>query len=82
MSFAWSGFNNAMVSNVGMVLRNIYSKKFLGQLKVGRLAVLAWLLMGRVVRAFCRLASTSRHCPKGLLSQRTLGLAALHAGVP
>jgi solute carrier family 35 protein E1 len=34
VSFAWSGFNNAMVSNVGMVLRNIYSKKFLGQLKV------------------------------------------------
>lgn len=35
VSFAWSGFNNAMISNVGMVLRNIYSKKFLGQLKVG-----------------------------------------------
>lgn len=34
VSFAWSGFNNAMISNVGMVLRNIYSKKFLGQLKV------------------------------------------------
>lgn len=34
VSFAWSGFNNAMVSNIGMVLRNIYSKKFLGQLKV------------------------------------------------
>lgn len=34
VSFAWSGFNNAMVSNFGMVLRNIYSKKFLGQLKV------------------------------------------------
>lgn len=36
VSFAWSGFNNAMISNVGMVLRNIYSKKFLGQLKVGK----------------------------------------------
>ena len=36
MSFAWSGFNNAMISNVGMVLRNIYSKKFLGELKVWR----------------------------------------------
>ena len=34
VSFAWSGFNNAMISNVGMVLRNIYSKKFLGQMKV------------------------------------------------
>ena len=38
VSFAWSGFNNAMISNVGMVLRNIYSKKFLGQLKVRSLA--------------------------------------------
>ncbi|MEW5296931.1 MAG: hypothetical protein WDW36_000177 [Sanguina aurantia] len=27
VSFAWSGFNNAMISNLGMVLRNIYSKK-------------------------------------------------------
>ncbi|GAB4815738.1 hypothetical protein N2152v2_002784 [Parachlorella kessleri] len=33
VSFAWSGFNNAMVSNVGMVLRNIYSKKSLGDFK-------------------------------------------------
>lgn len=39
VSFAWSGFNNAMVSNVGMVLRNIYSKKFLGQLNVSVLAL-------------------------------------------
>lgn len=29
VSFAWSGFNNAMISNIGMVLRNIYSKKSL-----------------------------------------------------
>ena len=29
VSFAWSGFNNAMLSNVGFVLRNIYSKKYL-----------------------------------------------------
>lgn len=27
ISFAWNGFNNAMISNLGMVLRNIYSKK-------------------------------------------------------
>jgi len=27
VSFAWSGFNNAMISNLGMVMRNIYSKK-------------------------------------------------------
>eukprot|EP00199_Chlamydomonas_sp_CCMP681_P002140 CAMPEP_0119107224 /NCGR_PEP_ID=MMETSP1180-20130426/9583_1 /TAXON_ID=3052 ORGANISM="Chlamydomonas cf sp, Strain CCMP681" /NCGR_SAMPLE_ID=MMETSP1180 /ASSEMBLY_ACC=CAM_ASM_000741 /LENGTH=403 /DNA_ID=CAMNT_0007092683 /DNA_START=17 /DNA_END=1228 /DNA_ORIENTATION=+ len=29
VSFAWGGFNYAMVSNLGMVLRNIYSKKSL-----------------------------------------------------
>jgi len=34
VSFAWNGFNNAMLSNVGMVLRNIYSKKALGDYKV------------------------------------------------
>ncbi|KAL6751807.1 triose-phosphate transporter family-domain-containing protein [Haematococcus lacustris] len=33
VSFAWSGFNNAMISNLGMVLRNIYSKKSLGDYK-------------------------------------------------
>jgi solute carrier family 35, member E1 len=33
VSFAWNGFNNAMISNVGMVLRNIYSKKYLGEFK-------------------------------------------------
>jgi hypothetical protein len=34
VSFAWSGFNNAMISNLGMVLRNIYSKKSLNKYKV------------------------------------------------
>lgn len=34
VSFAWNGFNNAMLSNIGMVLRNIYSKKALGDYKV------------------------------------------------
>jgi solute carrier family 35 protein E1 len=34
VSFAWSGFNNAMISNLGMVLRNIYSKKSLVDFKV------------------------------------------------
>ena len=34
VSFAWSGFNNAMLSNLGMVLRNIYSKKSLNDYKV------------------------------------------------
>ncbi|KAF5840710.1 sugar phosphate/phosphate translocator-like protein [Dunaliella salina] len=29
VSFAWNGFNNAMISNLGMVLRNILSKKSL-----------------------------------------------------
>lgn len=34
VSFAWGGFNNAMISNFGMVLRNIYSKKALGDFKI------------------------------------------------
>lgn len=34
VSFAWSGFNNAMISNLGMVLRNIYSKKSMVNYKV------------------------------------------------
>lgn len=33
VSFAWSGFNSAMISNIGMVLRNIYSKKSLNKYK-------------------------------------------------
>ena len=33
VSFVWGGFNNAMLSNVGMVLRNIYSKKYLEEYK-------------------------------------------------
>ncbi|GLI71662.1 hypothetical protein VaNZ11_016898 [Volvox africanus] len=33
VSFAWNGFNNAMISNLGMVLRNIYSKKSLNDYK-------------------------------------------------
>lgn len=43
VSFAWGGFNNAMISNVGMVLRNIYSKKFLGQLKLDGINLFAIL---------------------------------------
>lgn len=35
VSFSWGGFNNAMISNLGMVLRNIYSKKSLNDYKVG-----------------------------------------------
>lgn len=34
LSFNWAGFNNAMISNLGMVLRNIYSKKSLNDYKV------------------------------------------------
>jgi solute carrier family 35 protein E1 len=34
LSFSWGGFNSAMVSNLGMVLRNIYSKKSLNDYKV------------------------------------------------
>lgn len=34
VSFSWGGFNNAMISNIGMVLRNIYSKKLLSDFKV------------------------------------------------
>ncbi|KAI8471703.1 MAG: triose-phosphate transporter family-domain-containing protein [Monoraphidium minutum] len=33
VSFSWGGFNYAMVSNLGMVLRNIYSKKSLNDYK-------------------------------------------------
>lgn len=33
VSFAWGGFNNAMISNLGMVLRNIASKKCLNEFK-------------------------------------------------
>nr|QKY14896.1 xylulose 5-phosphate/phosphate translocator (XPT) [Polytomella parva] len=33
VSFAWSGFNNAMISNIGMVVRNILSKKSLTEYK-------------------------------------------------
>jgi solute carrier family 35 protein E1 len=33
VSFSWGGFNNAMISNIGMVLRNVYSKKYLDQFK-------------------------------------------------
>lgn len=33
VSFSWGGFNNAMISNIGMVLRNIYSKKYLDEFK-------------------------------------------------
>jgi len=33
VSFSWAGFNNAMISNIGMVLRNVYSKKYLDQFK-------------------------------------------------
>jgi hypothetical protein len=36
VSFSWGGFNNAMISNLGMVLRNIYSKKSLNDYKVGK----------------------------------------------
>ncbi len=35
LSFSWGGFNSAMISNLGMVLRNIYSKKSLNDYKVG-----------------------------------------------
>lgn len=33
VSFSWGGFNNAMISNIGMVLRNIYSKKYLDEFR-------------------------------------------------
>lgn len=35
VSFAWAGFNNAMISNFGMVMRNVLSKKSLGDATVG-----------------------------------------------
>lgn len=33
ISFTWAGFNSANISNLGMVFRNIYSKKNLGEFK-------------------------------------------------
>ena len=39
VSFVWAGFNNAMISNLGMVLRNIYSKKSLANYKVRTLGL-------------------------------------------
>jgi hypothetical protein len=46
VSFSWAGFNNAMISNIGMVLRNIYSKKFLGDFKVGCYISVAVIMVG------------------------------------
>lgn len=34
ISFSWAGFNSAMISNLGMVFRGIYSKKTLNDYKV------------------------------------------------
>ena len=34
LSFSWGGFNSAMISNMGMVFRGIYSKKTLNEYKV------------------------------------------------
>jgi len=33
ISFSWGGFNSAMISNLGMVFRGIYSKKALNDYK-------------------------------------------------
>jgi hypothetical protein len=44
VSFSWGGFNNAMISNLGMVLRNIYSKKSLNDYKVGEQRVGMWMV--------------------------------------
>ena len=33
ISFSWGGFNSAMISNLGMVFRGIYSKKTLNEYK-------------------------------------------------
>ena len=50
VSFAWSGFNNAMISNLGMVLRNIYSKKLLGDFKVHPPPPRGWCYCGALLR--------------------------------
>jgi hypothetical protein len=45
VSFSWGGFNNAMISNLGMVLRNIYSKKQLNDYKVRCGQYIIWYVM-------------------------------------
>ena len=49
VTFAWPGFNNAMASNVGMVVRNILSKKLMGGYKV-------WWTACMTQSAHCRLS--------------------------
>ncbi len=57
VSFAWGGFNNAMISNLGMVLRNITSKKTLQSFKVwwcyGEVFVCVWCVDACVLNTQC-----------------------------
>jgi hypothetical protein len=54
VSFSWGGFNNAMISNLGMVLRNIYSKKSLNDYKVGWGTSWGMVISGRLAwRSLC-----------------------------
>ena len=62
VSFAWNGFTNAMLSNVGMVLRNIYSKKALGDYKDADVSVERGV-EGVVVAVFFRRRWTSTGTP-------------------
>ena len=59
VSFAWNGFTNAMLSNVGMVLRNIYSKKALGDYKDADVSVERGV-EGVVVASFRRRWTSTR----------------------
>lgn len=60
VSFSWGGFNNAMISNLGMVLRNIYSKKSLNDYKVrGQLVAPLVVLGGYLICSSSQLACGS-----------------------
>ena len=60
VSFAWNGFTNAMLSNVGMVLRNIYSKKALGEYKDADVSVERGAEGGVAAMSFTRCWTSTR----------------------
>lgn len=52
VTFSWPGFLNASASNVGMVLRNIVSKKMMGQFKsLGGINI--FILLSTVATVYC-----------------------------
>lgn len=72
VSFAWSGFNNAMLSNLGMVLRNIYSKKSLVDYKH---------IDGINLYGLISIASLVYCAPAAFIMERSMWASAWEAGV-